>query len=132
MKELLTEAKIENLDEVLAFVEAEIESSACPPKLMSQIAVAVEEIFVNIAHYAYNPEVGGAKIRIVADDAVVIEFEDAGKPYNPLEKPDPNVHADIEERDIGGLGIYMVKNIMDAVEYRYEDGKNILSIRKTW
>ena len=132
MKELLTEARIENLDAVLAFVEAEIENSDCPPKLMTQIAVAVEEIFVNIAHYAYNPEVGGAKIRIVAEDAVIIEFEDAGKPYNPLEKADPDVHAELEERQIGGLGIYMVKNIMDTVEYRYEDGKNILTIKKTW
>jgi len=132
LKELLTEAKIENLDEVLTFVEEEIESSACPPKLVTQIAIAVEEIFVNIANYAYNPEVGGAKIRIIADDTVVIEFEDAGRPYNPLEKADPNIHAGIEERQIGGLGIFMVKNIMDTVDYRYESGKNILTIKKTW
>ncbi len=130
MKELIVEALIENLDQVMAFIEEELEESECPMKLVMQVNVAVEEIFVNIAHYAYNPEVGGAVIRISAGEEIAIEFEDKGKPYNPLAKADPNVALSAEEREIGGLGIFMVKKIMDAVEYRYEDGKNILVIKK--
>jgi anti-sigma regulatory factor (Ser/Thr protein kinase) len=99
-------------------------------KLQMQIAIAVEEIYVNIAHYAYNPEVGGATIRIAVGDEITIEFEDRGKAYNPLLKDDPDITAGVEERDVGGLGIFMVKKIMDAVDYRYEEGKNILLIRK--
>jgi anti-sigma regulatory factor (Ser/Thr protein kinase) len=130
MKELLIEAKTDNLDEVLDFINTELETADCPMKLQMQIAIAVEEIFVNIAHYAYNPEVGGAAIRVAVGDEVIIEFEDKGKAYNPLLKDDPDITADAEEREVGGLGIFMVKNIMDAVEYRHEDGKNILLIKK--
>lgn len=128
MKELQISAQIENLDEVLAFVEAELED--CPPKAAMQIAVAVEEVFVNIAHYAYNPEIGGAVIRVSVGESVTIEFEDNGKPYNPLEKSDPNITESADEREIGGLGIFMVKNIMDSVEYKHESGKNILLVKK--
>ena len=130
MKELVIEAKTGNLDAVLDFVGAELEAAECPVKLQTQIAIAVEEVFVNIAHYAYNPEVGGAVIRVAVDDEVTIEFEDSGRPYNPLEKDDPDITIGAEEREIGGLGIFMVKKIMDAAEYRNEAGKNILCVRK--
>ena len=129
MKELIIEAKIENLDTVLDFISAELENTDCPMKLRRQIAVAVEEVFVNIAHYAYNPEIGGAVIRVAVGKEIIIEFEDRGKPYNPLEKPDPDITLSADEREIGGLGIFMVKNIADTVEYRHEDGKNILVLR---
>jgi anti-sigma regulatory factor (Ser/Thr protein kinase) len=129
MKELSIDAKIENLDTVLEFVANELEP--VPMKLQTQIAIAVEEIFVNIAHYAYTPEIGDVLIRIDVGDEVVIEFEDKGKPYNPLEKDDPDVALGAEEREVGGLGIFMVKKIMDAVEYKREDGKNLLTIRKS-
>jgi anti-sigma regulatory factor (Ser/Thr protein kinase) len=131
MKELLVEAKIENLDEVIEFITTELENAECSMKLQTQISIAVEEIYVNIAHYAYNPEVGGAAIRIAVGDEIIIEFEDKGKAYNPLLKEDPDITVGAEEREVGGLGIFMVKNIMDAVEYRHEDGKNILIIKKT-
>lgn len=131
MKELDIEAKTENLDAVLDFVAAELEEADCPMKLQTQIAIAVEEIFVNIAHYAYDPAVGGAVIRVAVGEDVTIEFEDCGKPYNPLEKGDPDITTDAEEREIGGLGIYMVKNMMDAMEYRHENNKNILVIKKS-
>jgi anti-sigma regulatory factor (Ser/Thr protein kinase) len=131
MKELTIEAIPENLDLVLEFIASELEKSVCTPKLQMQIAIAAEEIFVNIAHYAYNPEIGGAIIRIVVGDEVVIEFEDKGTPYNPLDKKDPDTTLTAEEREIGGLGIFMVKNIMDAVEYRNVDNKNLLVIKKT-
>ena len=130
MKELMIEAKTENLDAVLNFISGELENVDCPMKLQTQIAIAVEEVFVNIAHYAYKPEIGGVTIRVTVGNEVVIEFEDKGKPYNPLENNDPDITLGAEEREIGGLGIFMVKKIMDAVEYRNEDGKNILTIRK--
>ena len=138
MKELAIVAKTENLDAVLDFVSEQLETADCPMKSQTQIAIAVEEIFVNIAHYAYEPaddrppEVGGTLIRITVGDEVVIEFEDEGKPYNPLEKDDPDITTGTEEREIGGLGIFMVKNIMDAVEYRREEGKNVLLIKKAF
>lgn len=130
MKELVIEATLDRLDEVLAFVGEELENGGCDVKTQTQIGIAVEEIFVNIAHYAYNPDVGGAVIRISAGDEVTIVFEDKGTPYNPLEKRDPDITKPAEEREIGGLGIFMVKKIMDNVTYRNEDGKNILSISK--
>ena len=130
MRELLIEAKTENLDAVLQFVREQLETVDCPMKAQTQIAIAVEEIFVNIAHYAYTPETGGAEIRVTVGDEVAIEFEDKGKPYNPLARDAPDITSCAEEREIGGLGIFMVKNIMDAVEYRHEDGKNILLIKK--
>ncbi|MCL2254335.1 MAG: ATP-binding protein [Lachnospiraceae bacterium] len=131
MKALIIDAKTENLDAVLNFINGELEAADCSMKLQTQIAIAAEEIFVNIAHYAYNPEVGGALIRIAVGDEIIIEFEDKGKPYNPLEKDDPDITLDADEREVGGLGILMVKKIMDMADYRHEDGKNILVISKS-
>ena len=130
MKELIIEAKTENLDAVLDFVTAELEAAECSVKLQTQITIAVEEVFVNIAHYAYSPEVGGVVIRVTVGDEVCIEFEDKGKPYNPLDTTDPDITLGAEERAVGGLGIFMVKKIMDTVEYRHEDNKNVLRIKK--
>ena len=133
MNELTLEAKVENLDEVLAFVDGQLEQVDCPLKTQMQIDVAVEELFVNIAHYAYTPNVGTATIRVdVMPDpkAVAITFIDRGVPYDPLKKPDPDVTLPAEERQIGGLGIYMVKKSMDSMDYEYRDGQNILRILK--
>ena len=98
-----------------------------------QIDVAVEEIFVNIANYAYNPDIGSAGITVETQEdplSVVITFTDGGVPYDPLKKPDPDVTLPAEERQIGGLGIYMVKKSMDDISYDYKDGKNILTLKK--
>lgn len=130
MKELTIEATLERLDEVLDFVNAELEENGCDMKIETQVGIAVEEIFVNIAHYAYNPEIGGAVIRISVGDEIIIEFEDKGVPYNPLIKIDPDITKNAEEREIGGLGIFMVKKIMDSVEYHHVDNKNVLTIKK--
>ena len=131
MKELVIDALPENNDAVLDFVRTELEAIDCPLKTQNQIAISIEEIFVNIAHYAYNPEVGTARICItISDNTLQLVFEDAGKPYNPLEKSDPDITASVEDRKIGGLGIFMVKKIMDTVQYRYEDGKNRLTMTK--
>jgi len=131
MKELIIEAQVENLERVLTFVTDELETKECTTKLKTQVSIAVEEVFVNIVHYAYNPEVGGVTIRLViTDEEITIEFEDKGKSFNPLLAKDPNITLDASERDIGGLGIMMVKKIMDKVEYQYKDNKNLLIIKK--
>ena len=133
MSELTIEAKTENLDKVLEFVDSILEEQDCPPKVQMQIDVAVEEIFVNIAHYAYKAEVGMATITIkTLNDPVAVEitFADSGIPFDPLMKPDPDVTQSADERQIGGLGIYMVKKSMDDVRYEYHEGKNIFTIVK--
>jgi amino acid adenylation domain-containing protein len=131
MNELNVEARIENLDKVLDFLNAELEAINCPQKVRKQLFIAAEEIFVNIAYYAYRPETGSALIRINSDENEIwIEFEDSGKPYNPLEKPDPDITVPVEDRPIGGLGIFMVKQIMDLVEYKYENNRNLFKIKK--
>lgn len=127
------DAEVSNLDKVLAFVDEKLESYGCLPKTQMQIDIAVEEIFVNIASYAYNPEKGSAAISVETQEdplAVIITFTDGGVPYDPLKKPDPDVTLSAEKRQIGGLGIYMVKKSMDNVTYEYKDGKNILTITK--
>ena len=134
MKDLTIEAKVENLNEVLAFVDGQLEEIDCSMKAQMQIDVAVEEIFVNIASYAYTPGVGSATVifELTQDPAVVtVTFIDRGVPYDPLEKEDPDVTLSAEERGIGGLGIYMAKKAMDDMKYVYRDGQNILSISKS-
>lgn len=133
MAELTLQASLEKLDEVLAFVEENLEKNDCPMKVLMQVQIAVEEIFVNIAHYAYGSGQGTATIRVeVGGDPlqVIITFIDQGVPYDPLQKEDPDVTLSAEDRQIGGLGIFMVKKSMDDVKYEYADGKNILTISK--
>lgn len=131
MHELTVDAQVENLDEVLDFIDAHLEEWECPMKTITQINIAVEEIFVNIAHYAYEHHDGKAKINLArkGNNAEIV-FTDSGIPYNPLAKPDPDVTLSAEERQIGGLGIYIVKKSMDAVSYEHLDSNNVLTIRK--
>ena len=133
MNELTLEAKVENLNKALAFVDEFLESLDCPPKAQMQVDVAVEELFVNVAKYAYTPKVGPLTIRVAAyedNSELAITFIDHGVPYDPLAKKDPDITLSAQERQIGGLGIYMVKKSMDSLEYAYQDGQNILTIRK--
>jgi anti-sigma regulatory factor (Ser/Thr protein kinase) len=133
MKELMLEAKIKNLPLVLEFVEEQLMTAGCSMKAQIQIAVAVEEIFVNIAHYAYHPNTGKVIMRseIIGDPPYYsITFIDRGVPYNPLAREDPDVTLSAEQRKIGGLGIYMVKKSMDEMIYEFKDGKNILTLKK--
>ena len=135
MKEIILEAKVEKLDELLSCIDKELEDAGCTMKAQMQIDIAVEEIFVNIAHYAYESGDGKAVIQIETDKSAskaAFTFIDEGKPYNPLEKEDPDVTLPAEERPIGGLGIYIVKKTMDEVTYKFEDGKNILKIVSSW
>ena len=105
----------------------------CSTKIQTQIDIAVEELFVNIAHYAYKPDTGPATVRVEVEKeppAICITFIDHGVPYDPLAREDPDITLSAEERRIGGLGIFMVKKSMDSIEYEYKDGQNILHIRK--
>ena len=128
---LTVEAKTENLPQVLAFVDEYLEQAGCSMKVQMALDVAVEELFVNIANYAYAPGTGSAVISVRTENgSFVIEFRDAGVPYDPTLKPDPDVSLSAADRPIGGLGIYMAKKSTDSMSYRYEDGHNILEIRK--
>lgn len=133
MSERSVLATTDHLPEVLGFVENCLEEMGCPPKTQMQIQMAVEEIFVNIAYYAYQSRSGMAKISVEAQEQppmAVITFYDQGIPYDPLARKDPDVTLSAEEREIGGLGIHLVKKIMDDVLYIYKDGQNILTLKK--
>lgn len=133
VNEIEVRALPENLQDVLDFVDEQLEAMGAPRKLHLQMEVATEEIFVNIAHYAYAPDTGMAIIRAETDcdnQQISISFMDEGKPFDPLAKPDPDVTLSSSDREIGGLGIYMVKKRMDDMQYEYRNGKNILTITK--
>ena len=133
MKELSIDATIENIGAVTDFINGELEVLNCPGQIQRQIDVAVDELFGNIAQYAYNPDVGPATVRVeVTEDplAVIITFVDHGVPYDPLSRQDPDIHLSAEEREIGGLGVFLVKKTMDDVTYEYKNGQNILRICK--
>ena len=133
MKELTVKAEVGCLDAVTDFVNEALESADCPMKTLMQIDLAVEELFVNIASYAYRdkPEGGDALIRIdVRDGQAQITFEDEGIPFDPTAKEDPDRTASAEEREIGGLGIFLTKKIMDDVTYEYRGVRNVLSVTK--
>jgi anti-sigma regulatory factor (Ser/Thr protein kinase) len=133
MNELTVNATVENIALVTDFVDEQLENYNCPMKAQMQINIAIDELFGNIAHYAYDPNVGPAtvKVEVIEDPmAVIITFIDSGVPYDPLAKADPDITLSADERDFGGLGIYMVKKSMDDITYEYKDGKNILRIKK--
>ncbi len=133
MKQFDVQAIDQNLPQVLAFIDEQLDAANCPKKIKVQINLAVEEMFINIAHYAYNPDTGTATVRVdVLGDppSVDITFIDKGVSYDPLAKEDPNVKLPARERKIGGLGIFMVKKNMDDVQYEYIDGHNILTMKK--
>ncbi len=133
--ELDIEAKTERLPELLSLIEEQLEGSDCPMKARMQIAVAAEEIFVNIASYAYAPDTGRARIRLEVsgeEKCLTLTFADSGRPFDPTEKSDPDLSLSAEERSVGGLGIYMTKKLMDKVTYAFRDGMNVLTLQKSW
>lgn len=133
MVEIKMQACVDKLNNALAFVEEYLEQQGCPMKQQIQIAVAVEEIFVNVANYAYPEGEGMVAIQIGMEEEprqVAIIFRDSGIPYNPLLKGNPDVTLSADERDIGGLGIYLVRKSMDEVAYVYQEGENILTLKK--
>lgn len=133
MKEMTVPAIVENIEQVTDFVNGQLEEIGCPMKAQMQIDIAIDELFGNIAHYAYNPETGPATVRVEVTDSpisVIITFIDHGIPYDPLKNEDPDITLSAEDREIGGLGIFMVKKTMDEITYEYKEGQNILRIRK--
>ena len=132
-KEITVMADVKNLEAITAFVDEGLEQFHCPPRIQMQLDIAVDELFSNIAYYAYQPGTGDVTVRLEITEepaSVMLTFIDGGIPYDPLSHTDPDTTLSAQERQIGGLGIYMVKKSMDAVSYQYMDGKNILKIRK--
>lgn len=132
MAEKRFEALGENLEPVIGFLEENLESLGCPFKEEQQMCIAVEELFINIVNYAYPESAGPAdlEVRALPDQVIEVVIRDSGVPFNPLERKDPDISLLAEDRPIGGLGIYMVKKSMDEVDYHYENGQNILTLRK--
>lgn len=133
MKELIVEADRKNLNKVQAFIDEELEAVDCPMLTQTAIDIAVEELFVNIASYAYDTGIGTAVVQVTVNEeplSVEITFIDNGRQYDPLAKADPDTTLSAGQRKKGGLGIFMVKKSMDDVIYEYKDGKNILTIKK--
>jgi sigma-B regulation protein RsbU (phosphoserine phosphatase) len=126
-------AKTEALLDVLAFVEEQLEKHECPMKIQTAICVAIEEVFVNVAHYAYGEGEGDVTFTIHFEEEsrnFTIQMADKGVAFDPLNKPDPDITLSAEEREIGGLGIFITKKTMDTVTYAYENGENILTMVK--
>jgi len=131
MDKLSVDAKIENLYDITDFIEEKLLSLGVSPEHITSICIAIEEVYVNIASYAYKDDTGKVTLTIDTNDsAVKIKFVDDGVQYNPLDKPDPDIELPPEEREQGGLGIFMIKNIMDDVQYEYKDNQNVLILTK--
>ena len=126
-------ANTEALSDVLGFVDQMLDSVGCPMKIQMAVCVAIEEVFVNVAHYAYGEGEGNMCLGIGFDEesrTVAFRMTDQGVPFDPLQKPDPDITLSAEDREIGGLGIFIAKKTMDSISYAYENGENILTMTK--
>lgn len=131
--EITVDASLEQIPAVTAFVNAHLEKMDCPEKARKQIDVVIDELLSNIANYSYGSGTGKATVRFEAEDGgktATITFIDSGKKYDPLSKEDPDVSLSANEREVGGLGIFMVKKMTDGINYEYRDGKNVLTVKK--
>ena len=127
-------AKTDALPNILGFVEETLEGYGCPVKIQMAVSVAIEEVFVNIAHYAYPENAGDMNLGIGFDAqrrTLTFRMTDQGIPFDPLQKPDPDITLSAQEREIGGLGIFIAKKTMDRLTYAYENGENVLTMTKT-
>ena len=126
-------ADADELSGVMEYLESELNKIECPDKILMQISLCVEEIFVNIAKYAYSAGDGEVAIGIsYKDDELTICFEDSGQPFNPILKETPDINASADDRPIGGLGIHIVKKMMDETSYEYINGMNVFTIKKNF
>ena len=135
MKEKTFPAEVDRLYDVLSFINELLDEAGCGKKEKKQLDMAVEEIYVNISSYAYGAGNGNVIIRVTTEKdpgRAEIIISDTGMPYNPLENPDPDLRMDAENRQHGGFGIFLVKSTMDDITYARGDGKNILTLRKSW
>ena len=132
-KKIEVPADMEYLDDVMDALHGILSDEHVDEELVMKMELAVEEMYTNIANYAYKDGKGNAEVNCVLSDdprEATIVFSDCGVPYNPLERTDPDVTLSAEERPIGGLGVFLTKKLMDSVSYEYKDGKNILTIKK--
>jgi len=124
-------ASVEVYPQVSAWVEEELGKINCPLQRLLQISMCLEEAFINIAHYAYGEGTGKVVLEFGYRDGVVtLCLRDKGIPFNPLEKEKPVLDATVEDREVGGLGIYLVKTMMDSVNYAWVNGENVLTFSK--
>lgn len=131
MKTLRTESRVENVPAVLQFVAAELAALGCPAQTQAQIKLAVDELFANICFYAYDAGVGPVEITVDAEDqTAVVTVCDRGVPFDPLSAEAPDLSLSGEERPIGGLGIFLLREMMDDLCYAYRDGRNTLRLKK--
>jgi anti-sigma regulatory factor (Ser/Thr protein kinase) len=133
MNKIIVPAKIENLHNVLNFVSKQLNSVDYIMKARLQLELSIEEAYVNIANYAYEAEEGEVVICSKIDEnplEITIQFIDCGIPYNPLKNEDPDISLETKEKEIGGLGIFLIKKNVDHIAYEYKDRKNILTIKK--
>ena len=132
-REITVDARVENIAAVTDFVDELLDAAGCPARAKMRIDIAIDELFSNIARYAYGASGGEVTVRAeVSPGGAALCFIDRGAPFNPLEREDPDVTLPAEEREIGGLGIFMVKESMDEVSYEYADGENRLKVVKKW
>lgn len=133
MEQIIVEATVENLPKVTDFIIESLEEMNCKPRIMMQMELVIEELFVNVAHYAYTPNVGNCTVQKEFEEnprGISVTFIDSGIPYNPLEHKDPDTSLGVEEREIGGLGIFLVKKNVDKISYEHKDGQNVLRLTK--
>lgn len=133
MKEITVDATIDNVQTITDFVDERLEEMNCPVKAQMQIDIVIDELCSNVARYAYSDRTGKVTVSVDTVDKpmkVWLTFTDEGVPYDPLAKEDPDITLSAEERKLGGLGIYMVKKMMDEFRYEYKDGKNIVTVCK--
>ena len=126
-------AKTESLNDVLGFVDQALDTFECPMKIQMAICVAIEEVFVNVAHYAYGGGDGDVELCVGFDAesrTMTFRMTDKGIPFDPLANPDPDITLSAEDREMGGLGIFIAKKTMDSLSYSYENGENILTMIK--
>ena len=122
-------ATVENLEIVVGFIEGHADHFGLDPKKKFGLLIAIEEAFVNVCHYSYPESEGDIELACGAEDGrFVVEMADRGIPFDSLSRPDPNTTDDIMDREIGGLGVYFIRKMTDEVNYRYEDGRNILRV----
>ena len=131
--EISVESVNDNITAITEFINAELEAHGCSPKARVQIDVAADELFANVVQHAYAPLVGMVTVRVnVSEDdrTARITFIDSGRPFDPLSAPEPDISLPVEQRGVGGLGLFLVKKTMDDLIYEYRDGKNIVTIVK--
>ena len=132
-REVSIQAKTEQLDRLLALIDGDLREAGCPEDVMISVGICAEEIFVNVAHYGYPDGTGEVRVlEEIEGQTVTLELQDTGTPYNPLLREEPDITLPAGERQVGGLGIFMVRSMMDGVSYEFKDGQNCLKMWKSW